>query len=158
VHHALCNVIEPIFERSFIEDSFSNRMGKGTQAFRSLRREEKTMEEMPLFVRTHDFVAWLLPASNRFPRSQRFLVTKRLLDAALDFLETIVQANNRRGVERLSKLREAGEILDSVRFYLRLAVRWNWLTPGQYGHSANMVAEIGRLLGGWQKATRGFRA
>ena len=30
VHHALCNVIEPIFERSFIFDSYANRLGKGT--------------------------------------------------------------------------------------------------------------------------------
>ena len=30
VHHALCNVIEPIFERSFIADSYANRIGKGT--------------------------------------------------------------------------------------------------------------------------------
>ena len=30
VHHALCNVIEPIFERSFIFDSYANRVGKGT--------------------------------------------------------------------------------------------------------------------------------
>ena len=30
VHHAICNVIEPIFERSFIHDSYANRKGKGT--------------------------------------------------------------------------------------------------------------------------------
>jgi retron-type reverse transcriptase len=30
VHHALCNLIEPIFERSFIKDSYANRIGKGT--------------------------------------------------------------------------------------------------------------------------------
>ena len=30
VHHALCNVIEPWFERRFIFDSYANRVGKGT--------------------------------------------------------------------------------------------------------------------------------
>lgn len=30
VHHALCQLIEPIFERSFIFDSYANRVGKGT--------------------------------------------------------------------------------------------------------------------------------
>jgi len=30
VHHALCNVIEPRFERLFIPDSYANRAGKGT--------------------------------------------------------------------------------------------------------------------------------
>jgi hypothetical protein len=32
VHHALCNVSEPIFERSFSFDSYANRAGKGTHA------------------------------------------------------------------------------------------------------------------------------
>lgn len=30
VHHALCNLIEPVFERRFIDDSYANRRGKGT--------------------------------------------------------------------------------------------------------------------------------
>ncbi len=30
VHHALCNIIEPEFERRFIPDSYANRPGKGT--------------------------------------------------------------------------------------------------------------------------------
>jgi len=30
VHHALCNIIEPIFESGFIFDSYANRKGKGT--------------------------------------------------------------------------------------------------------------------------------
>ncbi|MDE0426804.1 MAG: reverse transcriptase/maturase family protein [Candidatus Poribacteria bacterium] len=30
VHHALCNVVEPIFERTFIYDSYACRKGKGT--------------------------------------------------------------------------------------------------------------------------------
>ncbi len=29
IHHALCNIIEPIFEKSFIYDSYANRKGKG---------------------------------------------------------------------------------------------------------------------------------
>lgn len=32
VHHALCNVIEPIFDRSFLFDSYACRKGKGTHA------------------------------------------------------------------------------------------------------------------------------
>jgi retron-type reverse transcriptase len=32
VHHALCNIIEPIFDRTFIHDSYACRQGKGTHA------------------------------------------------------------------------------------------------------------------------------
>lgn len=47
VHHALCNVIEPLFERSFIRDSYANRVGKGTH--RALGRCQQ-------FARQHAFV------------------------------------------------------------------------------------------------------
>lgn len=30
VHHALCHVIQPLFEHKFIADSYANRTGKGT--------------------------------------------------------------------------------------------------------------------------------
>jgi len=30
VHHALCNIIEPLFDRSFIDGCYANRRGKGT--------------------------------------------------------------------------------------------------------------------------------
>ncbi|MEK6900379.1 MAG: reverse transcriptase domain-containing protein, partial [Nanoarchaeota archaeon] len=30
IHHALCNIIAPLFEKRFIYDSFANRIGKGT--------------------------------------------------------------------------------------------------------------------------------
>jgi RNA-directed DNA polymerase len=36
VHHALCNVIVPLFDRLFIFDSYANRTGKGTH--KALRR------------------------------------------------------------------------------------------------------------------------
>jgi len=47
VHHALCNVIEPIFERQFIPDSYANRAGKGTHA---------AIDRLQSFARRHRYV------------------------------------------------------------------------------------------------------
>jgi hypothetical protein len=80
-----------------------------------------------------------------------------LQDAALDFYERITEANGCRGQARLEKLRQADVALDKVRHYLRLATRWGWLSGGQYRHAATMVAELGRLLGGWIRQTAGKR-
>jgi hypothetical protein len=110
--------------------------------------------EMPIFTKSYDFLAWLVPQTNHFPRAHRHTVTRRLLDAALDFLECAVAANNQRGSARLAQLALAETHLDRARFYLRLAHQWRWLNGGQYEHAGRMLAEIGRLLGGWQKATR----
>ena len=108
--------------------------------------------EMPIFVRTFDFISWLLPATNNFPRAHRHTLTRRLLDSAFDLRERLEEANLRQ-VHRLERLAQADAALARVRVYVRLAARFGWLTGGQYEHVAAMIAEIGRLLGGWQKAS-----
>ncbi len=110
-------------------------------------------DQMIIFTRTYDLLTWLIPKTMSFPRSQRFVVTRRLQDAVLSFQEFIIEANRRRGRARLERLREADAALDKVRLYLRLAVRWSWLSQGQYRHVSLMVKEIGDLLGGWIRHT-----
>lgn len=44
IHHALCNIIAPIFERSFIYDSFANQRGKGTH--RAIIRFERFLRSV----------------------------------------------------------------------------------------------------------------
>jgi len=48
VHHALCNRIEPLFERGFIFDSYANRVGKGTH--RALDRAQEFARRYPYFL------------------------------------------------------------------------------------------------------------
>jgi retron-type reverse transcriptase len=45
VHHALCRVIEPIFEKRFIHDSYACRVGKGTHA--ALNRAQEFSKRYP---------------------------------------------------------------------------------------------------------------
>jgi hypothetical protein len=110
-------------------------------------------QEMPIFVKTFDFLSWLLPATNHFPRVHRHSFTQRLLNAAFDLREYLEEANMRKEQYRLERLDRADEALNKVRLYLRLGHRWGWLSAGQYEHVSKMVVEIGRLLGGWRKVT-----
>jgi RNA-directed DNA polymerase len=50
VHHALMNVIEPLFERQFIFDSYANRKGKGTHA---------ALDRCTYYLRRHKYVMHL---------------------------------------------------------------------------------------------------
>ena len=47
VHHALCNLIEPDFERRFIFDSYANRIGKGTH---------RALDRLQGFARSYGYV------------------------------------------------------------------------------------------------------
>ncbi len=109
---------------------------------------------MVIFTRTFDLLTWLLPRTKKFPKAYRFVITKRLQDAALNFQESIFWANTHSGRQRLNALHAADAHLDTLRLYLRLVHRWDWLSSGQYRHVSEMVDEIGRLLGGWIRQTK----
>jgi hypothetical protein len=110
-------------------------------------------DEMIILTRTFDLLAWLLPKLERFPRFYRLTITQRVMDAALDFQELLFEAQSQGGSTRQRHLRQADAALNKLRLYLRLAHRWHWLNDGQYQHVSTMVAELGRLLGGWMKTT-----
>lgn len=54
VHHAFCNIIEPIFDETFIFDSYANRKGKGTlkavERFISFQKHLAQNQTRPVFV------------------------------------------------------------------------------------------------------------
>ena len=106
-------------------------------------------DDMIIDGRLFDLLDWLLPKAERFPRVYRSTVTQRLMDAALDAHEAISDAHHIRCRPRLNRLRSADSALDRLRLYLRLIHHWRWLNHGQYEHVSHLVAEIGRLLGGW---------
>ncbi len=110
-------------------------------------------DDMIILTKTFDLLAWLLPKSEQFPKVYRHTVTERLMKAALDFQEALYDAQSQGGTTRQKHLRTADAHLNKLRLYLRLAHRWRWLNNGQYRHASEMVAEIGRLIGGWMNAT-----
>jgi RNA-directed DNA polymerase len=47
VHHAICNIIDPIFERTFIEHSYANRVGYGSH---------RAFKRCVALTRTHQYI------------------------------------------------------------------------------------------------------
>ncbi len=68
VHHALCNVIEAEFERRFINDSYANRVGKGTH---------RAIDRFQQFARNHAFVL-RLDIVQHFPSIDHALLIKAI--------------------------------------------------------------------------------
>ena len=108
-----------------------------------------------IFTKTYDLLTWLMSITEGFPKSQRFVLAKRLQDAALDFYELIVRA--RRVPDRAEVLFEADLKLEQLRLYVRLCAdpKLKLLNPSQYEHGARLIDEIGRLLGSWIKRVKG---
>lgn len=112
------------------------------------------MNASPIFVKTYDLLKWLLPHTIRFPKSQRFLMAKRLEDAALGFYEAVLRSG-KLGDSSPTLLREADIELEKLRLYLRLAKDLKLVSFNQYEHASRMVSEIGKLLGAWIRKAGG---
>jgi hypothetical protein len=107
------------------------------------------VKESPIFTKTYDLLRWLLPATVTFPRQHRFVLAAAVQRVTLQFQERLIEAA--RVPDPRPKLQQADTDLTKLRLYLRLCRDLKLMSPGQYGHAARMVNEVGRLLGGWLK-------
>ena len=111
------------------------------------------MTELPLFVKTHDWVLWLLQRTQRFPRHLRHSYTDRLENLAFDFEELLLRANAVRGRQRRALLDAADCVLCRLRALLRYAGDLQLLGSAQLHFASDQLDQLGRLLGAWLKGT-----
>ncbi|MGH1351222.1 MAG: diversity-generating retroelement protein Avd [Methyloligellaceae bacterium] len=98
----------------------------------------------------YQFLLWLVPAVESFPKSQKYLLGDRIQSTATDVLEELIAATYSRA--RREHLANANLGIEKLRFLFRLTVDLKLLDERRYEHAARSLDEIGRLIGGWQKA------
>jgi len=106
--------------------------------------------QSPVFVKTYDFLLWLIPLTLKYPKSQRFLLAERLSKMALDFYDAILNAVMEPECEG-EWLDTADKLLTKIRLYLRLSYDLHCISLKQVEHATRRTDEIGRLIGGWKR-------
>jgi hypothetical protein len=113
----------------------------------------KLIPNTPLFVKTHDFLLWLIQHTQRFPKNLRQSYTLKLETMGFEFQESILMGNAVRGPERSRWLQRADGNLVCLRALHRFAYDLKLLAGNQVQHAAERIDELGRLLGAWRKGT-----
>jgi len=106
----------------------------------------------PSLEKMYQFLLWLMPTVEKFPRSHKFSLGERIQNAALDILEGLVEASYRR--DRQALLVQVNMKLEKLRILLRLATDLHCMDMRRYEFSARALDEIGRMVGGWIKTQR----
>lgn len=89
VHHALMNIIGPLFERSFIFDSYANRVGKGTH--RAIRRFQRFLKQFDFCLKC-DIRKYFPSIDHEILKN---LIRRRIADArTLWLIELIIDNSN----------------------------------------------------------------
>ena len=106
-------------------------------------------DDLPIFVYWVDFLAWLLPTTEKFPQKVRFTFANRIDNLALDVVEDLVEARYSR--KKQAVLARANLRLEKMRVLLRLCHTLRHLSHQQYEHAMRALHEAGSMLGGWLK-------
>jgi hypothetical protein len=112
-------------------------------------------QDTPLYAKTYDLVAYLLSASEKFPRSHRYVLGRRLQEVALGFLDLLLAARKCAPEERGDLLQRADLELDRLRYTVRLCHEVGVFGLKQYRHASGLLAEVGRLVGKWLQRYNG---
>lgn len=102
------------------------------------------------------FMLWLTPTVDSFPRRQKFLLGDHIQKTALDILSTLIEATYTK--QRSNLLIRANLGIQKLRIFFRLAHELKLVDHRRYEHSARVMDEIGRLIGGWRKAHHAAQA
>lgn len=112
--------------------------------------EEEIRKQSPIFAKTSDFILWLLQHTEKFPKSERFRLAKRLEDSVFAFYELLIEAT-RSSKRKRQLLIQADVQLEKLRLYVRMSQARKLTSLSQYHFASNAMIEIGKLLGGWLK-------
>jgi hypothetical protein len=104
-------------------------------------------DELPVFTKWMEFLDWLLPTTEKFPKKVRFTLSQRIDNLALDVVEDLVEARYSRRKEEI--LARANLRLEKLRVLLRVSYRQKHLPSRQYEHAMKAIHAVGRMLGGW---------
>ena len=88
----------------------------------------------------------------KFPKSQRFLISNKLLESNLEMLRLTIVANSKS--DRSEEQKQISVILDIFRIHVRLSKDLNLLSIKKYSHFMELINEIGRLLSAWQNSIK----
>ena len=102
-------------------------------------------------LRMESLLTWVAERVAKFPRDHRFTVGDRFLDTCLEVMGLLVEASYRR--DKHAALSAASRGLVRARVLARLARSLRCLSEAQHLHFARESDEVGRMLGGWLRAT-----
>ena len=104
------------------------------------------IKQSPIYSKTYDMLLWLMNHTERFPKSERFRMGKRLEDAAFQFYDLLIEAA--RTKRKRQVLLQADLQLDRLRLYVRLSHARKLTTTGYLHLQACQEDQVRQSLPG----------
>lgn len=110
-------------------------------------------DDLPIFIKWEEFMKWLFPITEKFPKRVRYTFSERIDNLALDIFEDLTEARYARKKGEI--LKRANLRVEKLRLLLRLCRELQYLSYASYEHAMRGLNEVGKMLGGWLRHEKG---
>lgn len=108
--------------------------------------------DIPIFSRLYDFYKNLTPVITTFPKTKRYTLGQKLDNITLEMFELLFSVPL--SSDKSSTLRKISVKLDLLKILLRLAKDTQAMPNKIYLALQAILQEVGKMLGGWIRATK----
>ncbi|MDD5116378.1 MAG: diversity-generating retroelement protein Avd [Candidatus Omnitrophica bacterium] len=109
------------------------------------------LADLKIFAKVYDSILYLHREIAGFPKSEKPVLGKRIYDSLLQVLSYIITANEE--IDKNPPLKSASIELEKLRIFIRLSFDLHLINIKKYAFACQKIDEIGRMLGGWIKAS-----
>lgn len=110
------------------------------------------MTNEAIFLKTYQFLLYLLPLLAKLPRDQKFLLADRYETNVLDLLDLYLRAYYSSKDKKKAMLFDANIRLEQLRYLTRLLHDMQFINHDKYGVVSGQIDELGKMTGGWLKS------
>lgn len=102
----------------------------------------------------YDFYKTLYSCVLQFPKQHRYSLGLKLDAVTLEIIELFLGAASYKATQKLLLLEKASIKLDLLKMLIRLAKDTQAVDTKKYVHLEEQLQKVGKMLGGWLKATK----
>lgn len=120
----------------------------------NLRGESDLMSnenDLKILQKCYDMIEYGYTALRHFPKSERFTLAADIKKSMYELLKMIIRANKR--YFKKTTLQDIDIEIENLRYLIRLSNGLGFLPFKKYENWSRKLEELGRMLGGWIKAT-----
>lgn len=107
--------------------------------------------DLKILQKCYDMIEYGYAALRHFPKSERFTLVADIKQSMYELLKLIIRANKR--YFKKTTLQDIDIEIEKLRYLIRLSNGLGFLPFKKYEYWSRRLEELGKMLGGWIKAT-----
>ena len=110
------------------------------------------LSELKILAKMEDMMAYGYICLRQYPKSEKFVLAADTRQSMYTMLDLIVTCNKK--YTKKTTHEKLDIELDILRMKVRIGMKLGFLPFKKYEHWAKLLDEIGRMIGGWIRATK----